>query len=98
MKYQAGNSGSTLKVKATVPFPAVLADQGRKGPDETSNGAAPAPLGVQLSCVAITLVRAVAVGDVTVRRAVVDAVAATGGAGDPLNVNAAEMLRVCIPL
>ena len=98
MKYQDGNSGNTLKVSATVPVPAVLADQGKKGPDETSNGAAPAPLGIQLSCVAIMLVRAVAVGDATVRRAVVDAVEATGGAGDPLNVNATEMLRVCIPL
>ena len=98
MKYQDGNSGSTLKVKATVPVPSVLADQGRKGPDETSNGAVPAPLGVQLSCVASMLIRAVAFDDVTVRRAVVEAVAATGGAGDPLNVNATEMLRVCVPL
>ena len=97
MKYQDGNSGSTLKVKATVPVPSVLADQGRKGPDETSNGAVPAPLGVQLSCVASMLIRAVAFDDVTVRRAVVEAVAATL-AGDPLNVNVTEMLRVCVPL
>ena len=101
MKYQDGNSGSTLKVKATVPFPAVLADQGRKGPDESSKGAVPAPLGTQLSCEASTPVKLGSL-HVTVRRAVVVAVAAIGAEGDAFTfigvVNATEMLRVCVPL